>query len=147
MEFHSFDELSSAVKDYECANSVTLYTRSSRSVEAAKKRAPKCHFSEGLVYSELDCLCTRGERLKDSSVLSYSTLRDLFNTKVKQLGYPAEQFGLHSLRAGGASAAANPDVPDHLFKRHGRWKSENAKDGYVDDSVEKRLSVTKSLGL
>ena len=88
-----------------------------------------------------------GEQLKDSGVLSYSTLRDLFKAKVKQLGYPAEQFGLHSLRAGGASAAANADVPDRLFKRHGRWKSENAKDGYVDDSVEKRLSVTKSLGL
>lgn len=88
-----------------------------------------------------------GERLKDSGVLSYSTLRDLFKAKVKQLGYPAEQFGLHSLRAGGASAAANADVPDRLFKRHGRWKSENAKDGYVEDSLEKRLSVTRNIGL
>lgn len=88
-----------------------------------------------------------GEQLKDGGVLSYSTLRDLFKAKVKQLGYPAEQFGLHSLQAGGASAAANADVPDRLFKRHGRWKSEKTKDGYVDDSVEKRLSVTKSLGL
>ena len=40
-------------------------------------------------------------------MLSYSTLRDLFKAKVKQLGYPAECFSLHSLRAGGASAAAN----------------------------------------
>ena len=88
-----------------------------------------------------------GERLKDGGVLSYSTLRDLFRAKVKQLGYPAEKFGLHSLRAGGATAAANADVPDRLFKRHGRWKSENAKDGYIDDSVEKRLSVTKQIGL
>ena len=61
-EIHSFDELSSAVKDYECANSVTLYTRSSRSVEAAKKGAPKRHFSEGLVYSELDYACVHGGR-------------------------------------------------------------------------------------
>ena len=38
-------------------------------------------------------------------------------------------------------------VPDRLFKRHGRWRSENAKDGYVGDSIEKRLSVTKQLGL
>ena len=89
----------------------------------------------------------QGERLKDSGVLSYSTLRDLFKAKVRQLGYPAEQFGLHSLRAGGASAAANADVPDRLFKRHGRWKSENAKDGYVEDSLEKWLSVTKNIGL
>ena len=35
---------------------------------------------------------------------------------------------MHSLRAGGATAAANAGVPDRLFKRHGRWKSESAKE-------------------
>ena len=86
-----------------------------------------------------------GERLKDGGVLS--TLRELFKAKVRQLGYPADKFGLHSLRAGSATAAANADVPDRLLKRHGRWKSENAKDGYVDDSVERRLSVSNQIGL
>ena len=43
--------------------------------------------------------------------------------------------------------AAKVGVPDRLFKRHGRWKSEKAKDGYVDDSVERRLSVTRQLNL
>ena len=43
--------------------------------------------------------------------------------------------------------AANSGVPDRLFKCHRRWKSENAKDGNVDDSVEHRLSVTRQLGL
>ena len=50
--------------------------------------------------------------------------------------------GLHSLRARGASAAANAGVEDQLFKRHRRWRSENAKDGYVKDSYESRLSVS-----
>ena len=54
---------------------------------------------------------------------------------------------MHSLRAGGAMAAANAGVPDRLFKRHGRWKSESAKDGYVKDSVERRLEVSKQLGI
>ena len=76
-------------------------------------------------------------------MLSYSTLRDLFKAKVKKLGYRAERFGLHSLQAGGASAAANSDVPDRLFKRHGRWKSENAKDGYVEYSIETFICDTK----
>ena len=40
-------------------------------------------------------------------------------------------MSLHSLRAGGATSAANVGIPDRLFKRHGRWASENAKDGYV----------------
>ena len=44
----------------------------------------------------------------------------------------------HSLTAGGATAAAGSGVPDTLFKRRGRWRSdlEMAKDGYVKDSVE-----------
>ena len=54
---------------------------------------------------------------------------------------------MHSLRAGDATTAANAEVPDRLFKRHGRWKSETAKDGYIKDAVEKRLDVSKRLGL
>ena len=42
-----------------------------------------------------------------------------------------KQFGMHSLRAGGATAAANAGVLDRLFKRHGHWRSETAKDGYI----------------
>ena len=53
------------------------------------------------------------------------------------------RYGLHGLRAGGASAAANHGVPDRLFKRHGRWRSENAKDGYVRDELNERLKVSQ----
>ena len=56
--------------------------------------------------------------------------------RLNTLGYPADQFGIYSLRAGGATAAAGSGVPDKLFKRHGRWKSDTAKDGYVEDSVQ-----------
>ena len=51
------------------------------------------------------------------------------------------------MRSGGATAAANANVPDRIFKRHGRWKSENAKDGYVKDSLENRLEVSRKFGL
>jgi len=77
----------------------------------------------------------------------YSCLHSLYMKKISDLGFPAQQFGLHSLRAGGTTAAANAKVPDRIFKRHGRWKSENAKDGYVKDSLESRLMVSKSIGL
>jgi hypothetical protein len=40
---------------------------------------------------------------------------------------------------GGASAAYKCDVWDRLFKVHGRWKSENAKDGYVCEDLEKTI--------
>ena len=87
-----------------------------------------------------------GESLRQSGKISYTCLRDLFK-KIADLGLPPSNFGLHSLRAGGATAATNAKVPDRLFKRHGRWKSENAKDGYVKDQVQSRLEVSRNLGL
>ena len=89
----------------------------------------------------------QGYRLRPSGGISYTRVRELVLDKLKELGLDPKQFGLHSLRAGGASAAANAGVPDRWFKRHGRWISENAKDGYIKDKLEDRLSVTKSLGL
>ena len=89
----------------------------------------------------------QGERLRPSGSLSYTRMRELFLAKLAQLGFDPKQFSLHSLRAGGASAAANAGVPDRLFKRHGRWRSESAKDGYVKDSVTSLMSVSRSLDL
>ena len=74
-------------------------------------------------------------------------MRELFLAKLTELGFDSTKYGLHSLRSGGATAAANEGVPDRLFKWHGRWKSESAKDGYVKDSREALMSVTKSLKL
>ena len=89
----------------------------------------------------------KGEYQRDGGAVSYTTMREQFKKEVKELGYPADVFGLHSLRAGSASAAANAGVSDRLFKRHGRWRSDNAKDGYIEDSMDKRLSVTRLLGI
>ena len=88
-----------------------------------------------------------GEVLRQSGKISYTCMSDLYNKKLTSLGFSAAEFGLHSLRPGGATTAANAGVPDRLFKRHGRWKSENAKDGYVKDSIENRLQVSRKLGL
>ena len=74
-------------------------------------------------------------------------MRELFLSKLSELGYDLGQFDLHSLRVGGATAAANAGVPDRPFKRHGRWRSESAKDGYVEDAVALRRAVSKSLDL
>ena len=56
-------------------------------------------------------------------------------------------IGTHSLRSGGATAAANAGIPDRLFKRHGRWASESAEDRYVQVSLSSRFSVSKALGI
>lgn len=80
-----------------------------------------------------------------STGMSYSRTREIVLQAFVELGYPKILFGLHSLRAGGASAAANAGVSDRLFKRHGRWKTDQAKDGYIKDKLDSLLSVSKSL--
>ena len=74
-------------------------------------------------------------------------MREIFIEAFSPFVNNIKEYSLHSLRAGGASAAANAGVPDRLFKRHGRWKSETAKDGYVKDNFDERLFVSQNLGL
>ena len=46
-----------------------------------------------------------------------------------------KNYGLHSLRSGGATASVVRGIPpDRPSKRHGRLRSESAKDGYVKDA-------------
>ena len=108
---------------------------------AGLSHTSKLHLFRGIVHSK------KGDHLRASGSLSYTRMRELLLGKLSQLGFDAKQFGLHSLRAGGAAAAANAGVADRLFKCNGRWRSESAKDGYVKDSVASLMSVTKSLDL
>lgn len=73
-----------------------------------------------------------GEHLRKTVSFSYTRLRELLLNKISQLGYDPKEFGMHSLQAGGATAAANAAVSDTLFRRHGSWKLESAKDGYIN---------------
>ena len=98
----------------------------------------------------LFCLIQKSKKreiLRQCSKISYFCLRNLFNKKLNSLGFAVAEFGLHSLRVGGATAAANAGIPDTLFKCHGSWRSENAKDGYIKDNIDSRLEVSKNLGL
>lgn len=84
--------------------------------------------------------------VRKNKPLSYTGAKEAILKRLNLVSHGGN-FGLHSLRAGGASMAANNGVDDRCFKRHGRWRSESSKDGYVADSVEKRLVVTKKLGI
>jgi integrase len=78
--------------------------------------------------------------------LSYTRSRECILARLKPF-CEGMDIGLHSLRAGGATAAANAGVNDRCWKRHGRWKSDSSKDGYVADSLSSRLEVSKHLHL
>jgi hypothetical protein len=86
-------------------------------------------------------------KFRNLNSLSYTRTREIVLGAFESIGLDKTKFGLHSLRAGGASAAANSNISDRLFKRHGRWKSDKAKDGYIKDNVEALLSVSRALGV
>ena len=79
--------------------------------------------------------------------MTYTRTREIVKDALKSIGLDSSKFGLHSLRAGGASAAAAIGVPDRLFKRHGRWKSDSSKDRYVKGSFENKMLVSMNLGI
>ena len=60
-----------------------------------------------------------GHRLKQVGQLTYSRVREVVREALRRLGEKPHDYGLHSFRAGGATAAANAGVEDRLFKRHG----------------------------
>jgi hypothetical protein len=79
--------------------------------------------------------------------MSHLWLLQWFKEAATLLGLDPDLYGTHSGRRGGATGAAAIDVPDRLFKQHGHWRSERAKDLYVVDRLSARLSVTQNLGL
>ena len=106
-------------------------------VLVARTSSPTCplammgsYFSQARLSHSLSLLPFRGithtnhgKKLRSTGGLSYM-VRELFVTRLRELGFDTKQFELHSLQAGGATAAANAGVPDRLFKEHSRWQSE-----------------------
>jgi integrase len=78
--------------------------------------------------------------------LSYSRARECIISRLRPFTGDLN-IGLHSLRSGGATTAANSGVNDRCWKRHGRWKSDISKDRYVADSLSSRLMVSQKLSL
>ena len=60
----------------------------------------------------------------------------LFLNKVIPLSYSASIV---------LDQGALPPLRTRMLKRHGRWRLDKAKDGYVKDNLEALLSVSKSL--
>jgi integrase len=92
------------------------------------------------------CKYKEGFRLiKLNKAISYGLVRDLVKEKIRQLGLDPAAYGTHSMRAGGATAAASKEVDDRLFQRHGRWATVQSKNKYIVDTLENRLKVTQAL--
>lgn len=103
--------------------------------------------SEQFIFRNITAYKGRFELRAEDKPLSYGRIRELFIAAFRPFVPDIKKYGLHSLRSGGATIAANLGISDRLFKRHGRWRSETAKDGYVKDSLGDRLRVSNSLGI
>lgn len=136
--------------------------RKGNEVLLAKLDSPACPYkmfskyklAAGIESSSSDYLFKQVNKAKLHSKLiginrklSYTNTRARLVALLKEVDHQGSNLGLHSLRAGGATAAANAGINDRCWKRHGRWRSDTAKDGYVADSVQVRLNVSKNLGL
>ncbi|XP_071143820.1 uncharacterized protein [Mytilus edulis] len=103
--------------------------------------------SEEFIFRNLTKFKDRYVLRKENKPLSYTRMRELFIEAFQPFVSDIKKYGLHSLRSGGATTCANLSISDRLFKRHGRWRSETAKDGYIKDSLKDRLIVSENLGL
>ena len=112
----------------------------------------------GLTFSSKEYVFTRIKFCKNTNKylvadsnkpLSYTRAREILQEALENVGEDKRLFGLHSLRSGGASAFANSDgiCDPMLLNKHGRWKSSTSSEGYVHLNLDKRLSVSKNLGI
>ena len=91
--------------------------------------------------------CKNGHNPIGKHQISGSHMRKVFHEHISTYLPHTNNITPHSLRAGGASAAAENGVPDRQISKHGRWKSDSARNGYILDSVRNRLDISKKLGL
>ena len=78
--------------------------------------------------------------------MTYSCARERLKEMLSSVGLDASRFCLHSLRSGGVSAALrSPGVPVRLVQRHGGWKRLDSMEGYVEETLDNLLQVSKGL--
>eukprot|EP00873_Tetraselmis_striata_P025433 jgi/Tetstr1/445697/TSEL_003497.t1 len=87
-----------------------------------------------------------------SSPIEYPTFRRYLARWLSPLLTPAiteaaflTRFGTQSNRSGGASAAANADIPFATWGQHGGWKSTSAQRRYMGLDEEHVLSVSRAI--
>ena len=86
----------------------------------------------------------KGARRNVMEGLSVNTPCHIVKNRLTEIGIDSSDYGSHSCRRGGATAAVAANVDIHLVKRHGNWKSD-AVYLYVVDSVKARLSVSDAV--
>ena len=107
--------------------------------------------SNEFIFRNIILLKSKGYYVLGKRPVSYTRFKELFKECLSELGHDPQLFSLHSFRAGGATSIVKnfEDIAnkERLLKIHGRWKSDTAKDMYIKEDINERLSISKSLGL
>jgi hypothetical protein len=77
--------------------------------------------------------------------VSYSRMREVLRSLLSDVGEAPHLYGLHSLRSGGTTDAANAGLSERLIQKHGRWQQRDTMRSYVHESVNERLSGGKEM--
>ena len=78
--------------------------------------------------------------------ISYNAALGQFREALDEIGMEGKQFGLHSMRTGAVSEAANSgncDLKD--IRRHGRWKSGTMPSYYRKLDLKNKLKASEAL--
>jgi integrase len=86
----------------------------------------------------------KGGHAYSSKKVSYNLLRNVVQRGMAAIGEDPKNFGTHSLRAGGATAAAQANIEPRLVQRHGRWARMESMNAYVQDALVDKLAVSKA---
>ena len=101
---------------------------------------------DGLLFPAIEVRNKKFLALKKP--VSYGASLKCLRDALSAIGYDGMKFSLHSPRTGGLSEAANSGKCSmESLRRHGRWSSCKMPDYYHKQSLEKLLSVSKSLSL
>jgi integrase len=108
-------------------------------------RLKACHGSSSETFVMANITRKSGEERIASTCIAANTMTTQLRILLTGLGLSAGNFSLHSLRAGGATAAAAAHAPRELIKLHGRWKSD-CVDRYIEVTACDRLTVSAVIG-
>jgi hypothetical protein len=87
---------------------------------------------------------TRDKKFTGQQV-SYNLVRNIIKRALTAIGINAANYSTHSLRSGGATAAAAAKIEPRLMQRHGRWARTDSMNTYVDDELNEKLRVSKAV--
>ena len=74
--------------------------------------------------------------------ITCTSVREYVLSAMKKLGLSSEDYGLYSMRSGGCTVATYLGVKERFIKKHGRWKSDRVRDGYIHPTLNELLLVS-----